>query len=43
MLKTFIDGTTELAPVGIHAMSIATLKLLADVFPDAVIPMIISL
>lgn len=43
MPKLFSDGTTELATAGIHATSIATLKLLTDVFPDAVIPMIISL
>ena len=41
--QIFIDGTTGLATVRIHAMSIATLKRLADVFPDAITPMIISL
>lgn len=37
MPKLFSDGTTELATVGIHATSIATLKLLTDVFPATAI------
>ena len=35
MPRIFVDGTTALAASGTHAMSIATLKLLGEIFPDA--------
>jgi len=35
MMRIFVDGTTEMAAIGTHAITVATLKLLAEIFPDA--------
>ena len=35
MPRIFVDGTTAVAATGTHAMCIATLKLLEEIFPDA--------